>query len=1130
MAGEQLTISSFFKKKAPTSSSGTAGTNSRTSSSSTSSSKTTSSSTLKRKPDSAPAAKAPLSKKVPNQSLLSAQRRLKYNYRKSPGSDAVPSASAGKGDTIPDEQAAARERHEKFVKKLGRPGSIEAIKRGRYDPALRQTVTDENTDPNEDTGDDNGQEDNDEEAEEGTRSGLTKRFARSKSSTAAAKKKAHKLTPLDQQFVDLKLANPDVLLVVEVGYKYRFFGRDAQTASRVLSNFLVPGKLNHEDLTDRADQQYSKFATCSFPTAVLMYRVKKLVDHGFKVGVVRQVETAALKSAGDNKSGPFVRKLCHLYSKGTMIDDLSPASATTVGVIDEERGTNAYIMAVTEQPGSASSNSGTRNIGIVAVEPTTGDVVYDSFEDTAMLTELETRVLHLQPCEVLFVGEVSTALRKLVLKLATTAGARARVESVAAMSEVETDTFLNTHYRTAAQDDAAQQRLDFITTQLGAPVKLCLSQLISYLRPFNLESVFDLTTHFKPFRSATAMFLHANTITSLELFRNQTDFKPTGSLFWLMDHTRTPFGSRLLRKWISAPLIDREQLELRAHAVQELMTEFGKPVERVLAAMRHMRDLERDLAKVYFGRCGPRDLFYLLVKLRQVGQCVDPANAITSQGAPQELFKSEILNKLFAQLAEALDPAEALLAQISEPGAQDNDKTKFFVPGLYESIETAKAAITSAEADLTSELTAIRDATGLPKLAYMTHAGIPYLLEVDKRDLARVPLTWTKISQYRTKSRFRTPETAPLVRELDRAREQLTVEANAAYQRFLAGTNAHYLAFRAVVRALAELDCLMALAAVSSQPHYVRPEFVDAPCVDLTGLRHPMAEQQLLDRYVANDCHLSSEPSGDGDGPRALVLTGPNMGGKSSYVRAVALACVMAQVGCHVPAARARLGLLDAVHTRMGAYDNLMAGESTFMVELKEVADIMRRATPRSLVLLDEVGRGTGTMDGVAIGHAVLDHFVHQARALTIFVTHYQDIAKQYEPAAAAGAASAPAVVRNCHMGFLEEPNTAASNATGAAAAAATKITFLYTVEPGLAHRSYGLNVARLARLPEPVLVAAALKSRALEREVGLRRLASRSAARTNTPSAAAAAAAADGEHGKDDLRERLVDLLKLID
>jgi DNA mismatch repair protein MSH3 len=1083
-----------------------------------------------------PAAKAPLNKKAPNQSLLSAQRRLKYNYRKSPVPDALSRPSAGKSVSTSDEEAAARERHEKFVKKLGRPGSIEAIKRGRYDAALRQTVTDENTDPNEDTGDDGGQEGIDEEAEEkeeGARSSLTKRFARSKSSATAAKKKAFKLTPLDQQFVDLKVANPDVLLAIEVGYKYRFFGRDAQTASRVLSNFLVPGKLNHEDLADRADQQYSKFATCSFPTAVLMYRVKKLVEHGFKVGVVRQVETAALKSVGDNKSGPFVRKLCHLYSKGTMIDDLSPASATTVGVIDEERGTNAYIMAVTEQPGSASRSSGIRNIGIVAVEPTTGDVVYDSFDDVAMLTELETRVLHLQPCEVLFVGEVSTALRKLVLKLATTAGARARVESAAAMSEVETDTFLNAHYRAAAQGDEAQQRLDFITTQLAAPVKLCLSQLIAYLRPFHLESVFDLTMHFKPFRSATAMFLHANTITSLELFRNQTDFKPAGSLFWLMDHTRTPFGSRLLRKWISAPLIDREQLELRAQAVQELMTEFGKPVERVLAAMRHMRDLERDLAKVYFGRCGPRDLYYLLVKLRQVGQCIDPANRTT--GEPRELFKSEILNRLFVQLAEALEPTEALLAQISEPGAQDNDKTQFFVPGLYESIETAKAAITSAEADLTNELTAIRAATGLPKLAYMTHAGIPYLLEVDKRDLARVPLTWTKISQYRTKSRFRTPETAPLVRELDRAREQLTVEANAAYQRFLAGTNAHYLAFRSVVRALAELDCLMALAAVSSQPHYVRPEFVDAPCVDLVGLRHPMAEQQLLDRYVANDCHLSAADSPNdpsSDGPRALVLTGPNMGGKSSYVRAVALACVMAQVGCYVPAARARLGLLDAVHTRMGAYDNLMAGESTFMVELKEVADIMRRATRRSLVLLDEVGRGTGTMDGVAIGHAVLDHFVHQARALTIFVTHYQDIAKQYEPAAGR---AAPAVVRNCHMGFLEAPNAAAggtkananNDATGGAAdadaaAAATKITFLYTVEPGLAHRSYGLNVARLARLPEPVLVAAARKSRALEREVVLRRLASRSAARTNNNR--------DDNEQDEDLRERLIDLIKLID
>ncbi|KAF5098538.1 hypothetical protein D0Z03_001195 [Geotrichum reessii] len=528
-----------------------------------------------------------------------------------------------------------------------------------------------------------------------------------------------------------------------------------------------------------------------------------------------------------------------------------------------------------------------------------------------------------------------------------------------------------------------------------------------------------------------------------------------------------------------------------------------------------MRDLERDLAKVYFGRCGPRDLYYLLVKLRQVGQCVDPTN--TEQ---PELFKSDVLNALFAQLVEALEPTEALLAEISEQGAQDNDKTQFFVPGLYESIETAKTDISSVESALAAELETIREATGLRNLAYITNAGIPYLLEVEKRDLARVPLTWTKISQYRTKSRFRSPETTQLVRELDRAREQLTVECNASYQRFLASANAHYLSFRTVVCAVAELDCLMALAAVSSQPHYVRPEFVDTPRVELTGLRHPMAEQQLLDRYVANDCSLSAAAA-DGvdnsssEGIRALVLTGPNMGGKSSYVRAVALACIMAQVGSHVPATRARLGLLDAVHTRMGAHDNLMAGESTFMVELKEVADIMRRATPRSLVLLDEVGRGTGTMDGVAIGHAVLEHFVRDARALTIFVTHFQDIAKRYEPAPGNNnnnnnnITGLPAV-RNYHMGFLEEPGPVGS-------ASGSKVTFLYTVEPGLAHRSYGLNVARLARLPEPVLAAAARKSRELEREIAWRRLTCRQP--TN-----------DDDNHDDDLRDRLLDFIKLID
>lgn len=226
-----------------------------------------------------------------------------------------------------------------------------------------------------------------------------------------------------------------------------------------------------------------------------------------------------------------------------------------------------------------------------------------------------------------------------------------------------------------------------------------------------------------------------------------------------------------------------------------------------------------------------------------------------------------------------------------------------------------------------------------------------------------------------------------------------------------------------------------------------------------------MVEQLLTDTYVPNDTSLST------DGTRALLVTGPNMGGKSSYIRQVALIAIMAQIGSYVPAASARLGLLDAVFTRMGAFDNMLAGESTFMVELSETADILKQATPRSLVLLDELGRGTSTHDGVAIAQAVLDYMVRSIRSLTLFITHYQHLSKMV-------AAFPDKELRNVHMRFTESGEEGDED-----------ITFLYEVGEGVAHRSYGLNVARLANLPSSVIDLAREKSSELEEEIKRKRL-----------------------------------------
>lgn len=364
----------------------------------------------------------------------------------------------------------------------------------------------------------------------------------------------------------------------------------------------------------------------------------------------------------------------------------------------------------------------------------------------------------------------------------------------------------------------------------------------------------------------------------------------------------------------------------------------------------------------------------------------------------------------------------------------------------------------------------LKSETKLKYLQYSSISGISYQIEVRKSDLKKVPHDWIKLSQTKMVSRFRSPEGFKLVQELEKCKEQLDLECERAFKEFIGRVvgNDNYEKYRMVVQAVAQLDCLMSLAAASSQPHYVRAEYVDEPCLEIVQGRHPMVEQHLLDRYVPNDTNLSCQKE------RALILTGPNMGGKSSYVRQVALIAIMAQVGSYVPADSARLGILDAVYTRMGAYDNIMSGESTFKVELKECADIMKNATRRSLVILDEIGRGTGTMDGVAIAYAVLSYFITDIKALTLFVTHYPSLAEFEQTYLGA--------VKNYHMGFIEHQTATGSDDT--AAESHSEITFLYTLVAGIAHKSYGLNVARLAGIPESIIESANIQSAQLESDV----------------------------------------------
>lgn len=529
---------------------------------------------------------------IPNGSEMSkgSERTSRYLFSSSPVPD---------DESIPvDEETQRRKEqlHEQFVKKLGRPDSIAEIKRRNWhiteETAEDQLAAEEDEDP-EETG------------------ASAKPLAKGKKA-ATGKKGGTKLTPMEKQVLEIKKNHPDTLLVVEVGYKFRFFGEDARAAAKELSIVCIPGKFRYDEHPSEA--HLDRFASASIPVHRLHVHVKRLVAAGHKVGVVRQLETAALKAAGDNRNAPFVRKLTNLYTKGTYIDDVSGLEGPVEGP-DGGAPATGYLLCITENRIKGWGTDEKVHVGIVAVQPATGDVIHDDFEDGFMRSEIETRLLHIAPCELLIVGELSKATEKLVQHLsgskANVFGDRIRVERVnrpktmVAQSYSHVSNFYAGKMKASGQDvdEKASTLLDKVL-KLPENVMICLSAMITHMSEYGLEHVFDLTKYFQSFSARSHMLLNGTTLTSLEIYQNQTDHSEKGSLFWTLDRTQTRFGQRLLRKWVGRPLLDKGKLEERVAAVEELKDgERTISVDRIKDLLSKIKtDLEKSLIRIYYGK------------------------------------------------------------------------------------------------------------------------------------------------------------------------------------------------------------------------------------------------------------------------------------------------------------------------------------------------------------------------------------------------------------------------------------------------------------------------------------------------------------------------------------------------
>ncbi|KAM9744377.1 DNA mismatch repair protein Msh3 isoform 1-T1 [Menidia menidia] len=870
-------------------------------------------------------------------------------------------------------------------------------------------------------------------------------------------------TPLEQQVIQLKQQHKDALLAIECGYKYRFFGEDAEVAAKELNIFC---HLDHN------------FMTCSIPTHRLFVHVRRLVSHGHKVGVVKQTETSAIKASGANRNSLFTRQLSALYTKSTLVgEDVNPVCRLE----DVEEGgcgdvvadpPDSYLLCISE---SWDKQRKQLTVGLVAVQPSTGDVLLDCFPEGPTRAELESRILKINPVEIVVPSDLSEQTHRLLLSICNAsaqADDRVRVERRDS-AQFEFASAMNTVTEFYCSSQEKDSRSLASVTSFESPVICCLGPLIQYLQDFTLERVLRSESSFRLLScESEGMALNAATLRNLEILKNQTDGHLKGSLLWVLDHTLTPFGRRLMRKWVSQPLTDLQSISERQDAVQEIMDSGCLTLSSIRSLLSHLPDLERGICSIYHKKSSTQEFYLISSSLSRLGlelQALLPA--IRSQ------ISSVLLRSLLLDTPDLLAPAHSFLKVLNEKAAKLGNKTELFsdlsgFPVLQErtkEIQTVLCEIQEHRKDIRLMLKA-------PALDYTTVSGLEFLIEVKNSLSSIVPHDWVKVSSTKAVGRYHSPFLVERYKKLQQLREQLLLDCQREWTNFLDQFGEHYHTMKKAISHLATMDCLFSLAEVAKQGEYCRPEVCEnRHQIMIRDGRHPaidllMGEQN---QYVPNHTELQ------GDGKRIMIITGPNMGGKSSYIRQVALICIMAQMGSFVPASEACLGVLDGIYTRMGASDNIYKGRSTFMEELTEASEIISRATKRSLVILDELGRGTSTHDGIAIAYATLEYFIRDVKALTLFVTHYPPLCELEQ--------TYPEHVSNYHMAFLlNEPDVCTDTDDGEVRP--EFITFLYQLTEGAAGRSYGLNVARLASIPDSILHTAARKARELETIVNARR------------------------------------------
>jgi DNA mismatch repair protein MutS len=790
-------------------------------------------------------------------------------------------------------------------------------------------------------------------------------------------------TPLMRQYAQVKAKYPGTILLFRMGDFYETFEEDAITASKVLNITL----------TRRGNGAAGEIPLAGFPHHALEVYLPKLLKAGHRVAICEQLEDP---------------KFAKGIVKRDVIEVVTPGVAFSDKVLQQKQ--NNYLVSLALPTPLATS---TDNIGMSFIDVTTAEFGVSEFP----LKNLPDQIVSLSPSEILIQKRDRDTIAEILRD--RFAGIYTKLEDWIFNSDYGYELLIN-HFKTQTLKGFGIEDMTLGIVAAGA--------VMHYMQETQKENVFHIKK-IVPHSVGEYINLDQSTRRNLEITASLND-REEGTLIWVLDHTRTPMGARLLRRWISYPLKHIGPITTRHEAVAELVEE-KKLHGSIRHELEHIGDLERLVTKICTNRANPREIVALRSMLERIAGLKDVVSSVRAAG--------------LAVIRDELQPMPSLIETIRTALADDPPVVLadggVIRQGYNKELDDLRHIAVHGKSWIANLQKAERERTGIFSLKVGYNNVFGYYIEVTNTHKEKVPENYIRKQTLTNAERFITPELKEYEEKILNSEEK-TAELEAKLfneLRLLIAAEAE--AIQKNSQNIAVLDCVVSFAEVASENGYVRPEVDETTRIEIRGGRHPVIEKLLPpgEEYTPNDTIV------DNEGNQILIITGPNMSGKSSYLRQAGLIVLLAQVGSFVPARSAKIGVVDRIYTRVGASDNIASGESTFLVEMHEAANIVNTATARSLILLDEVGRGTSTFDGISIAWALTEYIHNRIGAKTIFATHYHELnelADLYQR------------IKNLKVEVREYGD---------------KVIFLHKVVPGFADHSYGIQVAQMAGLPDEV-------------------------------------------------------------